>query len=51
MCKLYSGHVVIEKGKRWGDVIFLSGIHHEEDKEKIGDVRVAAWENEKIRLV
>ena len=49
MCEVYSGHICIEKkSKSWGEVFFLSGIHHEKDREKIyqkyGQLKLAAWE-------
>ena len=44
MCTLFSGHVVNEKGKNWGKVIVITGIHHEEDREKIKETQIIAWE-------
>ena len=36
MCKIFSGHIIMdENSKDWGKVIYLSGIHHELDREKI----------------
>jgi len=54
MCNAFSGLIVAEKGKDWGKVLFLSGVHHEKDREKIkskyGD-NVLAWEsNEPYQL-
>jgi len=48
MCNVFSGLIVTEKGKDWGKVLFLSGVHHEKDREKVmkkyGD-NVIAWES------
>ena len=52
MCNIFSGHIVIDKKhKEWGKVIFLSGIHHEKDRNKIyethgKDIKLLAWESE-----
>ena len=48
MCNIFSGLIVTKKGKDWGKVLFLSGVHHEKDreqiKEKYGD-ETLAWES------
>ena len=48
MCNLWSGHVVTEKGKDWGKVLFITGIHHEKDREnpQVGKYKsnLLAWE-------
>jgi hypothetical protein len=45
MCNIFSGHIMTEKGKDWGKVIFLSGIHHEKDREQIKTEKIIAWES------
>jgi hypothetical protein len=48
MCNVFSGLIVTKKGKDWGKVLFLSGVHHEKDREKIKDKygdEVLAWES------
>ncbi len=52
MCNIFSGHIIAQKDhKDWGKVIFLSGIHHEKDREKIykkykdNNIRLVAWES------
>ena len=46
MCNIFSGHVVADKGKDWGKVLIVTGVHHEVDREKIGDKykSLVAWE-------
>lgn len=46
MCTLFSGHIVADEGKDWGKVLFITGIHHEKDREIIGDKykKLIAWE-------
>ena len=48
MCNVFSGLIVTKKGKDWGKVLFLSGVHHEKDREKVkkkyGD-NILAWES------
>lgn len=48
MCNVFSGLIVTKKGKDWGKALFLSGVHHEKDREKVakkyGD-EVIAWES------
>lgn len=50
MCEVFSGHIVIDKEhKDFGKVLYLSGIHHEKDREELlkkygSKVRLAAWE-------
>ena len=47
MCNVFSGLIVTKKGKDWGKVLFLSGVHHEKDRAKIKDKYgddVLAWE-------
>jgi len=51
MCKIFSGHIVRDTGKykhKFGEVIFLSGIHHEADREIIykqfPGIEIVAWE-------
>ena len=50
MCNVFSGLIVTKKGKEWGKVLFLTGLHHEKDRKKIkkkyGD-EVLAWESKK----
>ena len=50
MCDLFSGHVVTEKGKNWGKVLVITGVHHEKDREdksvKKYDTNLIAWETE-----
>ncbi len=41
MCNIFSGHIVTEKGKDWGKVIVITGIHHEEDRK---NKRVSKYE-------
>jgi hypothetical protein len=48
MCDLFSGHVVNQKGKNWGKVLVVTGIHHEKDREhpsvkKIGE-NLSVWQ-------
>ena len=48
MCQLFSGHVVTEKGKNWGKILVVTGIHHDKDREhssvkKFGE-NLSAWE-------
>ena len=48
MCNVFSGLIVTKKGKDWGKVLFLSGVHHEKDRQKIEDKygdEVLAWES------
>ena len=51
MCKIFSGHIITdENSKDWGNVIYLSGIHHELDREEIykkygKDIKLTAWES------
>ena len=53
MCEIFSGHIITDKEhKDWGKVIYLSGIHHEKDREKIHkeygkDIKLAAWQTKK----
>ena len=46
MCQVFSGHVVGDKGKDWGKVVVVTGVHHEKDREKIGNKykKLVAWE-------
>ena len=46
MCQIFSGHVVADKGKDWGKVLVVTGVHHEVDREKIGSKykKLVAWE-------
>jgi len=48
MCNIFSGLIVTKKGKDWGKVLFLSGVHHEKDRKKVqakyGD-ETLAWES------
>jgi len=48
MCNIFSGLIVTKKGKDWGKVLFLSGLHHEKDREQVqakyGD-ETLAWES------
>jgi hypothetical protein len=51
MCNYYSGHIVTEKGKDWGKVLMITGVHHEKDREdskvsKYGE-NLLAWETVK----
>jgi len=56
MCNIFSGHIISDKDhKDWGKIIFLSGIHHEKDREIIykeyGQIKLTAWEsNEEFKL-
>jgi hypothetical protein len=52
MCNIFSGHIISDKNhKDWGKIIFLSGIHHEKDREIIykeyGQIKLVAWESVK----
>ena len=52
MCNIFSGHIISDKShKDWGKIIFLSGIHHEKDREIIykeyGQIKLVAWESVK----
>ena len=52
MCNIFSGHIISDKShKDWGKIIFLSGTHHEEDREIIykeyGQIKLVAWESVK----
>ena len=41
MCNLFSGHIVTDKeSKDWGKVLFVTGVHHEKDRE---DPRVSKY--------
>jgi len=51
MCKVFSGHIIVDTNKykrRFGEVVFLSGIHHEEDRDilfkQFPGIQLAAWE-------
>ena len=51
MCNYYSGHIVTEKGKNWGKILMITGVHHEIDREdplvkKFGE-NLLAWETKK----
>jgi len=48
MCNVFSGLIVTKKDKDWGKVLFLSGVHHEKDREQVKDKygdNVLAWES------
>ena len=53
MCEIFSGHIISDKTRKdWGTIIYLSGIHHEKDREQIfkkyGDtIQIAAWQTKK----
>ena len=50
MCTIFSGHISCKKGKDWGKVYFISGIHHEKDRRQIKHERLIAWETEGYTL-
>ncbi|MHA1751395.1 MAG: hypothetical protein ACTSYZ_03410, partial [Candidatus Helarchaeota archaeon] len=47
MCNVFSGHIVSDKGsKRFGEIIYKSGVHHEKDRESIDSkLKIVAWES------
>ena len=47
MCNIFSGHIGYKKGKEWGKIYYLSGVHHEEDRKKISHEQLLAWESKK----
>ena len=47
MCNVFSGHIVSDKdSKRFGEIIYKSGVHHEKDRESIDSkLKIVAWES------
>ena len=43
MCNLFSGHISFAP-EDWGKVYYFSGVHHEEDRERIPHENLIAWE-------
>jgi hypothetical protein len=44
MCNIFSIHICFEKGKNWGKIFYISGVHHEKDREKIKTEKLLALE-------
>ena len=50
MCNIFSGHIVTDKDSPdWGKVLFVTGVHHEKDREHPSVSKyagkIAAWES------
>jgi hypothetical protein len=46
MCNVFSGHIVSDKdSKKFGEIIYKTGVHHEKDREEIDPkLKIVAWE-------
>lgn len=43
MCNIFSGEVSFDKGKDFGTVYFITGVHHEEDLKQIPHENLLCW--------
>ena len=48
MCHTFSGEVSFDKGKDFGTVYFITGVHHEEDLKQIPHENLLCWESNAV---
>ena len=51
MCNIFSGHIVSEKSENFGKIYYITGVHHDKDRQKIPakDLQyLIAWESEDL---